>query len=426
MDKGQSCAESGNILIHERKRDLVASSAPFPILHGPSRSLTETPESYVVPGRDGEDSESYDSVLPSTETSDGLPDALLIKSEPEVDSQATSQGRRVGPVAFSAHVSQYVSAGSRSILDDNDNDFSLSTDEEDPEYFMDQVQGATRGTEFHHAAGSFDFISNPMSQGDGSQPKSPHGTDIASRRNRRPPMLSINSPRSYSAGLLKTGVDMGKRVDCGDSMRRVASATGPTRVCKPAGVPRTPFLNRNVGDMSQMKHAPNMTTAKPAGAPPTPDTPIVANQPGMVELHGRTETDSGASGRLSASDLIAHDPTLRTPPTTPGAVDNFFSLNSVYDMSVQDGHVAGTSYSMPMSMSVPSYIANANGCSSQPQTPSFHPQMASSGYFGVVNSNAEYQWPQESASRSHSPAGSSAQNHFMNMTSSNFSAPMGR
>jgi hypothetical protein len=402
-------------LLHERKLDLVASSAPFPTMQGPSRSLTETPESSVVLGRGGGGSELCDSVLPSTETTDGLSEGVLIKPEPRYDSLPTSHAHRTQESAITGRVPQYPSS-SHSPLEDNDGDFSLSTDEEDSRFYINQASGAAQQV-------GYDYIANSISHNndDGSQLKSPAALDIASRRNKRPPTLSISSPsRSYSAGLLKTGADMNKRLDCGNSMRRVASANGPTRICKPmgSGLPRTPYFNnRHVGDMSQMKQDPVMSGAKTAGAPPTPDTPIVANQPGMMYLNGAADADSDSTGRLPAPDMIAHDPTLRTPPTTPGVVDNFLSINALYD-----GNMAASTYPMPLSMSVPSYIANANGCSSQPQTPSFHSQMNVSGYFGVASGNTEYQWSDNSASRSHSPPGHGVQSQFMNMTSSNYPA----
>lgn len=337
-------------------------------------------------------------MLPSTESPDGLSGPVLIKTEPHADSHAMLHG-----AALAGRAGQQQSPGSLSgTLDDNDGDFSLSNDEDGSEFYIGQVNSTT----------GFDYLPNTHTQGNDSQLQSPPNLDIASRRNRRPPMLSINSgSRSYSTGLIKTANDIGKRIDGSDSMRRVASATGSMRICKPMGLPRTPFFNRNGGDMAHMKQAPIMPITKAAGAPPTPDTPILANQPGL----GDNESDS--SGRMLASDMVAHDPTLRTPPTTPGAVDNFFSLNAVYDMGVQGGNMAASGYTVPMSMSVPSYLAGASGSSSQPQTPSFQPHMPQ-GYFGASNGNSEYRWPGDS--RSHSPGGSMGQGHFMNMTSSNF------
>lgn len=366
--------------------------------HGLSRSLTETLESSVAPGRDGEDSDLCDSVLPSTESPDGLSSgSVLIKTEHHADPRAMLRG-----AAPAGRVAQHQSPGSRSgTMDDNDGDFSLSNDEDNSEFFMDQV----------NSTASFDYLPNTQ-----SHLQSPPNLDIASRRNRRPPTLSINpGSRSYSAGIIKTANDIGKRMDGADSMRRVASATGSMRVCKPMALPRTPFFNRAAGDLAQMKQAPIMPITKAAGAPPTPDTPILANQPGLGDLSGHADNESDSSGRLSASDLVAHDPTLRTPPTTPGAVDNFFSLNAVYGMGVQGGNMGASGYTVPMSMSVPSYVAG--GSSSQPQTPSFQQNMPS-GYFGAANSSSEYRWPGDG--RSHSPGGSMGQGHFMNMTSSNF------
>lgn len=406
LEKDKTGTEPGDNFIHERKRDLVASSAPFPTMHhGVSRSLTETPESSVAPGRDDEDSDLCDSVLPSTESPDGQSSgSILIKTEPRSDAHAMLHGAAVTGLA-----TQHQSPGSRSgTLDENDGDFSLSNDEDGSEFFIDQVNSAP----------SFDYIHNPHPQSHGSQLQSPPNPDIASRRNRRPPMLSINSgSRSYSTGLLKSANDIGKRMDGNDSMRRVNSATGSMRICKPVGLPRTPFFGRNGSDLAQMKQAPIMPITKAAGAPPTPDTPLLATQSGLSDGCGQADNESDSSGRFSASDLVAHDPTLRTPPTTPGAVDNFFSLNAVYDMSVQGGNMTASAYSVPMSMSVPNYLAGPSGSSSQPQTPSFQPQMPS-GYFGVPNPNSEYRWPGDSGSRS--PGGTVGQGHFMNMTTSNF------
>jgi hypothetical protein len=417
LEKDKTGTEPGDSFIHERKRELVASSAPFPTLHhGVSRSLTETPESSVAHGRDGEDSDLCDSVLPSTESPDGQSSgSVLIKTEPRADSRAMLHG-----AAPAGRVAQHQSSpGSRSgTLDDNDGDFALSNDEDGgSEFFTGQVNGVN----------NFDYLPHPHSQGDDSHVPSPsNNPDIASRRNRRPPMLSINSgSRSYSTGLIKTANDIGKRMDGNDSMRRVASATGSMRICKPMGLPRTPFFNRNGSDMAHVKQGPIMPIAKAAGAPPTPDTPILANQPGLGEACGQPDNESDVRGRIHASDLVAHDPTLRTPPTTPGAVDNFFSLNAVYDMSVQgDNMAAASGYNVPMSMSIPSYLAGASGSSSQPHTPSYQPQMT--GYFGATNNSSEYRWPGDSESRSPGGNVGQGQGHFMNMTTSNYAHNMRR
>lgn len=267
--------------------------------------------------------------------------------------------------------------------DANDNDFALSTDDEDA--------GAAFPTQSSiFAYGSDSMGSYPLMQGgDDNGLRSPAALDIAARRNRRPLPLSIHESRSYSAGAPRSGVDMFKR---GDAMRRVNSATGSMRVSKPMGAPRSPF---------QLSRSP--VTAGPRGshAPPTPDTPILAHQPNGVSTN---HLDSAHT----LSELAIRDPTLRTPPTTPGGVQSFFNLNSVYSMPMAEEnmitpslHTFQSGFDVPnMPLAIPNYITTTNTCVSQPQTPSFvSPESATSSY-GFSSANTEYSWP---TSRTTSP-----------------------
>lgn len=298
--------------------------------------------------------------------------------------------------------------------DANEHDFALSTDDEDPDYYVKQVQQAMGGpvNPLYSYEGE-DLMGFPPAQpsSDGNTLRSPPTIDIASRRNRRPPHLSINGSRSYSAGIPKTTADMGKRAD---TMRRVASATGSMRVCKPMGIPRSPF---------QMNRSPVSAGPKGSNAPPTPDTPILTNQPATTSVSNLDSTNA-----ISVSDLAIQDPTLRTPPTTPGGMQNFFSINSVYDMPMTgDGFVtpsmtdfAGDFTTSNMSLGFPQNIANANPYVSQPQTPCFVSQMCP-GSFGVAGVNSEYMWPDSSViSRDPSPARQHQSAQFLNIPASGF------
>jgi hypothetical protein len=89
--------------------------------------------------------------------------------------------------------------------------------------------------------------------------------------------------------------------------------------------------------MFNMNRSPSSTGPACSLAPPTPDTPIVANQTGMVDM-GMTS----AFGMDSKLALANHDPTLTTPPSTPGFMDGLFNLNSVYGMHMSDDGIVNT------------------------------------------------------------------------------------
>ncbi|KAM0554099.1 hypothetical protein ACHAPJ_006897 [Fusarium lateritium] len=245
--------------------------------------------------------------------------------------------------------------------------------------------------------------------------------DIASRRNRRPPQLAINASRSYSASGPRTGLDMGRRADVGHAMRRVASATGVGRISKPLGGPRSPYFERNPEALLQLNRSPNFT-ATATIAPPTPNTPVVTNQQGLCEA---TPASTVAYEDKYPMDLAIHDPTLRTPPTTPGVMEQLYNNDSVYQVAVADEPLVTpglgafpNDFEVPgASNQVPSYISHG---SSQPQTPSYGVPMGPS-YFGFAGGNAEYNWSDDASLSTHSSPGQNQQNvNFMNMTPSSF------
>lgn len=199
--------------------------------------------------------------------------------------------------------------------------------------------------------------------------KSPCPTDIASRRNRQTPQLSIHASRSFS-GSLRFGPDASRRSEQVGSMRRVVSTSGTGRIRKSSAssaTPRSPFFQRNRSPMGAG-----------SAAPPTPNTPVVA------EPHNTNGGLFPLTTKYSSSALV-QDPTLRTPPATPAFLDNF----------VFNGN--GTSYAMGnfgFSDDLDSSI-QATAASSQPTTPMF-PYQTGSGYFPGYASGSDYNWPYSS------------------------------
>lgn len=270
-----------------------------------------------------------------------------------------------------------------------------------------------------------DEFSSESDLGAAMQLKTPPVMDIASRRNRRPPPLSINGSRSYSYNVPKTAVDLSKRGQYGNTMRRVASVNGMVRIAKPSsGTPRSPFTERKAEGLLQLNRSPNMNGPKGSIAPPTPNTPIVS-------AHLSVE-DAVASAGLSLnekapfSNMVVQDPTLRTPPTTPGIMDHLFNMNAAYESSLSDeplatpglGRFPGEFEIPDTSTAVPGYLAN--DCTSQPDTPLYAPNMGPA-YFGYAGGNAEYNWSEATTSARSSPGQNSQRMQFMNMTASNFS-----
>lgn len=211
--------------------------------------------------------------------------------------------------------------------------------------------------------------------------------DIASRRSRRPPPLSINGSRSYSA-VPKTTADLAMRAEPGCAMRRVSSANGTVRITKTSATPRSPYLQRN--------NSPSRTGT---GAPPTPDTPIVAT---MQDLNNHAAISSTYALNNKFS-VLNQDPTLRTPPTTPGIMDGFFNVNSAYGMTVSDETL--------MTPSVGSYASEFEIPSATTTT---------SSYMGLLGNSTDYYWSDASTSGRSSPALNTNHVQYMNINAPTF------
>lgn len=280
---------------------------------------------------------------------------------------------------------------------------------------------------------------SPMSTGTGAAFKSPP-IDIASRRNtKRPAQLGVGCMRSYSYNHpgMKTGVDMPRRMDAPSPMRRVASATGPMHrgIQKPMGMgPRSPlYFDRNQELLLQMASQ----TPIPQGpcssvAPPTPNTPVIVSQQAR-ELTVSSEDEKPftfQTGFLSAP--FNTDPTMRTPPDTPGMMGNFSSavfpnnhIQTSFDYNVIDeplitpglGSFENEFPTLPTNL--PSYVSQ--NCGSQPSTPSYPATTMGPAFFpSFAGGNSEYNWSDASTRSSPGHASRARQFQFTNMTAQDF------
>ncbi|OLN95865.1 Homeobox protein NOBOX [Colletotrichum chlorophyti] len=269
--------------------------------------------------------------------------------------------------------------------------------------------------------------------------KSSSAIDIASRRNsKRPaPLVSGMRSQSYNFPGPKTGIEMSRRMEAPSPMRRVSSATGnfPRGVQKTVGGgPRSPLS----WDRSKEALILQMASRSPrsAVAPPTPNTPVVPTQHGMREMTVSSMSSDEDRGYITQTNLtvpqFAMDPTMRTPPDTPGMMTGMPNgLFSAYDYGVSDDPLTTPGFGsfdqefhqeFPiLSSSVPSYVAN--GCASQPVTPSFPPSsMGPAFYASYSGSNTEYNWSEgcvvlDKPSPDHTR---SRQLQFNNMTAQDF------
>ncbi|KAF5027651.1 hypothetical protein F66182_212 [Fusarium sp. NRRL 66182] len=393
MDKDTAANESGLHSDDDRLSDRVVSSAPFP---GP-RPVGAHLRDVSSPEHESENEASQSDFCA------GFSPDVSIQPTPEPVSTSTS--------ASFSNYGQYPQL----VMPDEEDEPTPSI----PQQCFPQLSTSPVQEQYMYCSNNLSI--NGANQASMMLKPSP-SMDIASRRNRRPPQLAINASRSFSASGPRTGIDMGRRADIGHSMRRVASATGVGRISKQMSGPRSPYFDRNPEALLQLNRSPNFTTTATI-APPTPNTPAVIAQQGLCEA---TPASTVAYDDKYPMDLVIHDPTLRTPPTTPGVMDQLYNNESVYQVSVADEPLVTpglrafpNEFEVPgASSQVPNYVSH--GCSSQPQTPSYGAPMGPT-YFGFAGGNAEYNWSDDNSLSAHSSPGQSQQSvSFMNMTPSSF------
>ncbi|KAK0703765.1 hypothetical protein B0T26DRAFT_744457 [Lasiosphaeria miniovina] len=285
----------------------------------------------------------------------------------------------------------------------------------------------------------------------------PPSADIASRRNmQRPAPLGLTSLRSAShCPGPKTAFDAPRRADTASPLRRISSATGSLsgRVQKAmlAGGPRSPFsLDRNKEVLYQSlqgAHSPMMASLNSAMSPPLASDGMggqeqrentVTTNASSDEEHGYTY---GSMGSINGLHMYKSEPTIKTPPGTPGLPIGF--QDSCYPSSVDQAwnyvphdeplptpslcSHGGSELEFSMAPQMPGYVA------SQPPTPSFPPSVGPT-YTSFFTSNlpsnlanSEYNFPDsyrpESSARS-SPGGPPRSKQFQfaqNVTPQDFS-----
>lgn len=420
LEKEQGEPEPRSRLNLVESRGLVPSSAPFP------NSMNSTSGEYqgapISSGSETEDGQSDDGA--STGYSTGALSAT--PAQTNVKTEAIYTPSSVDPSL----------PGSDRLRLDQSQGFLRPDDSDEPTPSLSSLgfsnHGAfnTIGDPHSGSDQELDFLSQSSpTENSARSPSfevdmdvtSPPTADIASRRNRRPPPLSIGGSRSYNGAGPQTAIDHGRRADSGREMRRVASAHGGMRISKPVTTPRSPFHDRRTENLFHLNRSPVMTGVKSNAAPPTPDTPILAQQP------GQSDGQLSAGAKVYNAGFVAHDPTLRTPPTTPGIGDTFFGLNSAYSMPISDQPLVTpglNSYSTDFEMAgLPlagsTYMSSEAGCSDQSSISGFSGGMGPS-YFGFSGGNAEYNWSGATGSGRSSPGQSAQSVQFMNMTTSNF------
>ncbi|KAL7936257.1 homeobox domain-containing protein [Trichoderma chlorosporum] len=341
----------------DRKRDLVASSAPFPEPRQASQAKEQSPSQLSTASESSTD--AYGATPPVTPHLGSTSSLVFHRANTEDDVIKVESPSKDVHAYASAAVTD-VSFANVSALDT-----MLSIENTSDEYTNEyQEMDLERITAFLDQTG---IPSSPD-----RQLKSPCPTDIASRRNRQTPQLSFNGSRSFS------GVPRAGRSEQVASMRRVVSTSGTGRVRKlsaSAATPRSPFFQRNRSPM-----------APGSAAPPTPNTPVVK------EPHNVSGGLFPLTTKYSSSALV-QDPTLRTPPTTPAFLENFVFNNN--GASYAMGNFGARSFSDDLDASIhgaaADYDANIKACSSQPTTPMFPYQMGA-GYFSGYADNSDYSW----------------------------------
>ncbi|KAJ2905035.1 Rho GTPase-activating protein 27 [Zalerion maritima] len=288
----------------------------------------------------------------------------------------------------------------------------------------------------------------------------PPAADLARRRNRRPLGLSPFPSHQGQPSLKTAAGDMSRRSGTDSPIRRIASATGcaPPRVmkCSASSAPRSPMFSDQKREALlhslQGARSPVLglsINAAVVGGPPTPRTPLCMGRQGVRE-NTASSTNSDDDSRAYtyrqaevASFVKMHDPSMKTPPGTPGMMgfpENAYAPNAIeaaYNnlvtpqeepiftpgAQVHGGFPPELDFQAPLS--VPEYVSRAP---SQPATPSFRPTaMGATYYTGSMNGN-EYNWhdsamPQYGSSARSSPGSKSKTFQFTpNMTPQHFNS----
>ena len=97
---------------------------------------------------------------------------------------------------------------------------------------------------------------------------------------------------------------------------------------------------------------------------------------------------------LDGKYVIPHDPTLTTPPTTPGIVDGLFQMGNAYGLAVGDGSIVGMNMSSaPNGFNLGGMVQNNQGFfSASGEQDGLFQSPSSSGYLGFYGNQSDYNW----------------------------------
>ncbi|PHH69826.1 hypothetical protein CDD80_6465 [Ophiocordyceps camponoti-rufipedis] len=342
LEKDKAEAESGRQPDTARQRDLVASSAPFPDVGG-SRARMDAPSS---PSAHSVQDASSDITEPSQAADSNSTDRSPARSSPQ--HRPVTPGRP-GADALTGDLTDPMDGYLNVVTDVCAADFANGLPMDEPELLLSAgAKSSSQLFDFYQglmgdSASSVQDADTPAAAalaqlsplGDDSRPTSPQAlSDVASRRSRRPAPLAISGSRSHTGPFTPgAATDMDIRGERASPLRRVASASGSSsRVRKAIGTPRSPFFDAATADMgSRSTRSPSVVGLPRARAPLTPDTPVALHQQSLVD-----NSFYALDTKFVPADVTLHDPTLRTPPTTPGFMESLFSLGAGYDMSISE------------------------------------------------------------------------------------------
>ncbi|KAK2612436.1 hypothetical protein QQS21_001540 [Conoideocrella luteorostrata] len=412
LEKELGDASDGPQPESSRQCDLVASSAPFP---QPATNLkqfaeaSQSPSEQSLPDATSEASQSGESDLLS-------PIPLPIKQEMTGSLDPTKYNLlKVKPMqdeddddtcALSDQMDDYFSVQEGSLLGAN-------TKLQDRQFFLDfaatehkqqNMESYDRGLDMDMSAGS-----SPSDAG------SPDAVDIASRRNRRPAPLSIGGGRSKS--YTARTYDNCRRGEQTASMRRVSSSTGSGRIKKSVATPRSPFFDRNADDLFQRRPSPHTAGRHGSSAPPTPDTPVALQS---QEAGALASALYSLNGKYTPPDLVISDPTLRTPPTTPGYSDGLFRITPGFNMTISEetliapgmGRLNGGINMAENRAAFATYLANNSHCSAQQMSTVFPTHQIGQNYFNFIGSGGDSDFSWSDLSPSTASTASSTQRYM--------------
>ncbi|KAG5992242.1 hypothetical protein E4U54_003708 [Claviceps lovelessii] len=389
------------------QRDFVASSAPFPQPGTSSKQHSESSLSPIDPSVVDETSDVGQSSDSDSTSPLPLPLPLATIQDEHIDIFDQGDEEDDNPCALSDRMNDYLNVQGNPGLDVN------SSGEASLQYFTGFAASESVQQSVENYDNDYDVdlstSSSPLA-GDYDALLS-NTTDIASRRNRRPAPLSIAGGRrnSYTT-----------RANQAACMRRISSSTSSGRVTKSVATPRSPFFDKSVVSLLQRLPSPRSAGRHGSAAPPTPDTPVtIQSHEGL----GGAPALYTLNGKFTPPDAFVSDPTLRTPPTTPGFSDGLFQFGSGYDMSIsQEPLIAPDMVRLQPGMAMvghapafANYLSpNSNQSSTQQMATVYQAQLVQSclGFPGSEG-NSDYSW--SDLSPSNDSTSSNAQPQYMSL-----------